>query len=153
MKDSDGNTRIHEGKEAVKFMEREDASVSRGEVNCHYWSNGHAAVESRVVFDGEYVHKQMLEYQQGIRPNRPTHLMPLVNHCDENDSRLNCKPVFMKSPRRIVGDGTRNALVYVSKRDIEAGEFLRIAYRSRNRGTMTSRDRADEDGMAYANKR
>ena len=80
----------------MKFLEREDAMIAQGEFNCHFWDNGSSASEARVVFDGKYVHEQMRDFRSGLRPNRPTHLMPLVNHCDEGDPKLNCKAVFMK---------------------------------------------------------
>ena len=45
----------------------------------------------------------------------------------------------------------RSALLYISTREIKAGEFLRVVYRDNNKGCMTAAEREDAEGMPYAN--
>ena len=45
----------------------------------------------------------------------------------------------------------RGALLYITSKKVKAGEFLRVCYRGKNRGTMSAADRADAAGMAYVN--
>ena len=45
----------------------------------------------------------------------------------------------------------RAALLYVTSKPVKAGQFLRIVYRGNNKGCMSAADRADADGMPYAN--
>jgi len=53
--------------------------------------------------------------------------------------------------RRMDAGQKRGALLYIISKAVKAGEFLRVCYRSSNKGTMSAAQRRDAAGMAYVN--
>ena len=50
------------------------------------------------------------------------------------------------------GHSPRACLVYITVKDVERGQFLRVAYQTSARGVATAEDRRDRGGMDYVNR-
>ena len=139
--------------------EQDRLAQEEGIVNRHYWGNSKGDALS---FDGQH------EVDQKAQGVQPTHLAPFINHADEGSPKENVQGVILRvsflagcfilvkylikmpTTRTPFSSAPRAALVYVTIKKVEKGDFLRCAYKPKSKGVLTPEDRRDEAGMPYA---
>ena len=160
---------IKRGREASEFLRDQlrnaDRYAAEGRTRRYYWGSGQGS--EALAFDGQP------EVDQLVRDGKmPVHIAPFINHCDEGMPGHNvqgvhirvsfccCFKAFIIFIKMTHPPGGRSfpetpmaCLVYITIKDVQAGEFLHAAYESSARGVATAEDRRDRGGMDYVNRR
>ena len=83
---------IMRGKEASDFLRYQERNANQlaaeGRTRVFYWGSGQGS--EALAFDGQH------EVDQLARNERPDHLAPFINHCDEGNENHNVQAIHIR---------------------------------------------------------